>query len=304
MDNDLHLPWVEKYRPKHINNIISHKHIINTIKSMIDKNDIPHLLLYGPAGTGKTSTALVISKYLFNDSVESNILELNASDDRNISTVRNEIKSFASSNAIFSDGIKIIILDEADAMTSQAQMALRRIIEIYSTNVRFIIICNNIDNILQAIQSRCSKFRFPPIDYNSFKTHILNITKSENINLESSATEAIFKISKGDLRKAINILQSVNLINSNKEILEKNIYQIIGYPSIDDVNTMLFILLNNSYKYSINRLIDWKNKKGLSLSDIIYELTLVIIKYDLPQKIKSFLLKNLSDIEFFFIKRD
>ena len=163
MENNLYLPWVEKYRPKDIDNIISHKHIIKTIKSMINNNNIPHLLLYGPAGTGKTSTALVISKYIFSDASNSNILELNASDDRNISTVRNEIKSFASSNAIFSNGIKVIILDEADAMTSQAQMALRRIIEIYSTNIRFIIICNNIDNILQAIQSRCSKFRFPPM---------------------------------------------------------------------------------------------------------------------------------------------
>ena len=161
MENNLYLPWVEKYRPKDIDNIISHKHIIKTIKSMINNNNIPHLLLFQiSAGTGKTSTALVISKYIFSDASNSNILVLNASDDRNISTVRNEIKSFASSNAIFyTFGIKVIILDEADAMTSQAQMALRRIIEIYSTNIRFIIICNNIDNILQAIQSRCSKFR-------------------------------------------------------------------------------------------------------------------------------------------------
>ena len=302
MENNLYLPWVEKYRPKDIDNIISHKHIIKTIKSMINNNNIPHLLLYGPAGTGKTSTALVISKYIFSDASNSNILELNASDDRNISTVRNEIKSFASSNAIFSNGIKVIILDEADAMTSQAQMALRRIIEIYSTNIRFIIICNNIDNILQAIQSRCSKFRFPPVDFNSFKIHIENIIEKENINVDKNSIQSISNISKGDLRKAINILQSIYL-NINKNIIKsEDIYNIIGYPSEIDTKIMIDILFNKDRKYSVERFKNWKNKNGLSLSDIIYELSLLLIEYDIPKKYKSSLLKNLADIEFFSSK--
>ena len=298
-----YLPWVEKYRPNNFNDIISHNEIINSIKSMIDKNNMPHLLLHGPAGTGKTSTINVICQYLFNEDKDSHILELNASDDRNISTVRNEIQNFASTDLIFSNGLKIVILDEADAMTTPAQMALRCIIETNTQHVRFCIICNTIDNIIPAIQSRCAKFRFPPLKKNLIHKYLFTIIEKENLSFDESGVDAIVKVCKGDLRKAINILQSTSLsLNNYNCINEKNVYSTIGYPSETDICTCINWLINFDYKYSLKRISEWKNDKSLALSDIITEVTNKIFELSLPDEITKNLLKNLGNLEFFYQK--
>ena len=298
-----HLPWVEKYRPKSFDNIISHSEIIKSVKSMIDKNNIPHLLLHGPAGTGKTSTINVICKYLFGDEKDSHVLELNASDDRNISTVRNEIQNFASTDLIFSNGIKIVILDEADAMTNPAQMALRCIIESNTAHVRFCIICNTIDNIIPAIQSRCAKFRFPPLKNDLIYKYLYNIIEFENLSFDKSGVDSIVKISKGDLRKAINILQSTSLsLTDTNYINEKNVYSTIGYPSENDIRNIFFVLINYKYKSALNKISEWKENNSLSLSDIITEITNILLEFRLPAIIQKNILKNIGDLEYFLSK--
>ena len=164
------LPWVEKYRPKRLEDLISHEDILKTIKRFMDENRLPHLLLYGPPGTGKTSTILACARQLYKGKeFNSMVLELNASDDRGIGVVRNQIMNFASTRTIFSKGFKLIILDEADAMTKDAQNALRRVMEKFTENVRFCLICNYLTKIIPAIQSRCTRFRFGPLTTTQMK---------------------------------------------------------------------------------------------------------------------------------------
>jgi len=175
------LPWVEKYRPNEIINIISHKEILNTLTNLMDKNNFPHVIFYGPPGTGKTTTILACAKHMYGDSFPNMVLELNGSDDRGINVVREQIKDFSQSE-MFSNEIfnvnkkkhKLVILDEADSMTYDAQFALRRVIEIYTTTTRFCLICNYSTKIIPSLQSRCITFRFSPIPT---LDHIDNIKK-------------------------------------------------------------------------------------------------------------------------------
>lgn len=200
------LPWVEKYRPESLHDLVSQDHIVNTCMSesrgserdlldiylsyaginlpfkvdkLMEENKMPHLLLYGPPGTGKTSTILSIARKLNGSNYRSMTLELNASDDRKISVVRERIKDFASTKTIFDTGLKLVILDEADAMTSDAQAALRRIIENYSRTTRFCLICNHINKIIPAIQSRCTKFRFGPLKESQLRARLEYIAEQE-----------------------------------------------------------------------------------------------------------------------------
>ena len=158
------LPWVEKYRPTNINEIISHHQNITTIKKLLFGEALPHLLFYGSPGTGKTSTILALAKEIYGNNIRLMVMKLDASDDRGINSVREDIKGFAEKSNMFQKGVKLIILDEADSMTFDAQFALRRIIEKYSKSVRFCLICNYENKIIPAIKSRCANFRFNNID--------------------------------------------------------------------------------------------------------------------------------------------
>ncbi|CAG8609600.1 12556_t:CDS:2, partial [Acaulospora morrowiae] len=179
ISEDGNLPWIEKYRPKTLEELVSHEEITSTIERFIENNRVPHLLFYGPPGTGKTTTILAFARKLYGQNWRNMTMELNASDDRGIDVVREEIKTYASMGRIFSTGFKLIILDEADSMTSSAQNALRRIIEKYTNNVRFCIICNYISKIIPAIQSRCTKFRFSPIGEEQVNSRLEYIIQSE-----------------------------------------------------------------------------------------------------------------------------
>lgn len=182
------LPWVEKYRPATLDDLVSHKDITSTIQNFIEKNRLPHLLFYGPPGTGKTSTILAMARKIYGPQFRNSVLELNASDERGIDVVREQIKSFASTKSVFSSsvqpagnhgGFKLIVLDEADAMTQAAQGALRRVIEQYTKNVRFCIICNYVNKIIPAIQSRCTRFRFNPLELDQVEDRLNHVIENE-----------------------------------------------------------------------------------------------------------------------------
>ncbi|OAA79451.1 activator 1 41 kDa subunit [Akanthomyces lecanii RCEF 1005] len=212
-------PWVEKYRPKSLDDVAAQEHTVTVLQRTLQAANLPHMLFYGPPGTGKTSTILALAKQLYGpEMMKSRVLELNASDERGISIVRDKVKNFARMQltnppAGYRDKypcppFKIIILDEADSMTQDAQSALRRTMEIYSKITRFCLICNYVTRIIDPLASRCSKFRFKSLDQGSAKKRLEEIAAAESVPLEDGALDALIRCSEGDLRKAVTYLQS------------------------------------------------------------------------------------------------
>jgi replication factor C subunit 2/4 len=234
------IPWIEKYRPKKLSGIVSQEESISILTNTLETGELPHLLLYGPPGTGKTSSILALCNELFGPvRVNERVIELNASDDRGINVVRGKIINFAKIAIGTKDpkylcpDYKIIILDEADAMTKEAQAALRKVMEENSNITRFCIICNYINQIIEPINSRCVKIRFKPIN----KTNLINklewISLHENIKINTEALECICDISNGDLRKSILMLQNIKYIKNNND--KNNLYYQISREDIYDI---------------------------------------------------------------------
>jgi len=279
------LPWIEKYRPATFDRIVSHTEIINTLKIFIKNRCIPHVLFYGPPGTGKTTMINICAKELYGKYYPYMVMELNASDDRGIETVRNKIKQFVmSSNVFFGKTVKdrenifkLVILDEIDAMTSDAQAILRKIVEKYTYNTRFCLICNYIQNINPALQSRCSKFRFTPIPSKFIKEKIIEIAGKENVNITPLGIQTIIKRSSGDMRKVLNILQSVSM--SYQKVNEKNINTCLGYPMANQIEIIIRCLIMVPFGETYTTINDIKNDSGISLEDIITEIHDVLVEY-------------------------
>jgi replication factor C subunit 3/5 len=287
MENYTDLPWVEKYRPKDLNGIISHTNILNTLQNLINNNKLPHLIFYGPPGTGKTTTILACAKQIYGENYKSIILELNGSDERGISVVREHIKDFSNTQIMLSQIMKIdykyklVILDEADSMTIDAQFALRRVIENCSKNTRFCIICNYLTKIIPGIQSRCTVLKFTPIQFDDHYKYINNIINIEKINITEDCINNILKISEGDMRKSINILQSLYLINSNNIIITKDLYQMIGYLEPDkSIEMMNYLFEEKSLNEIYTTILKFKEENNLSINDIIKELSNFLLKND------------------------
>ncbi|KAK7545533.1 P-loop containing nucleoside triphosphate hydrolase protein [Phyllosticta citricarpa] len=217
-------PWVEKYRPKSLDDVTAQDHTITVLQRTLQSSNLPHMLFYGPPGTGKTSTILALAKQLYGpDLIKSRVLELNASDERGISIVREKVKDFARQQLSNPPAgpygeeyrrkypcppFKIVVLDEADSMTQDAQSALRRTMETYSRITRFCLICNYVTRIIDPLASRCSKFRFKSLDVGSAGQRLEEIAKLEGVSLDKGAVDALVRTSEGDLRKAITFLQS------------------------------------------------------------------------------------------------
>lgn len=306
------LPWVEKYRPHSIDDVISQESITSTVKKLLASGNTPHMLFYGPAGTGKTSTAVAIAREMYGESYSKQTLELNASDDRGIAVVRNQIKSFASTQQMFQTGLKLIILDEADAMTSSAQFSLRRVIEKYTTNTRFIMICNYVNKIIPALQSRCTKFRFSPLHSETIISTLRDIAAKENVKADDAGLEAIIHLSGGDMRKCINILQATNM--SFDHIDEASVYSCTGNVAPAVVTDILSGLLTTTFpeafkskdfpaRTSANLHVlgihMMQTEFGYALSDIVTEVHAKVVHLrDLPDDALQALLVSLADLEY------
>ncbi|XP_076815832.1 replication factor C subunit 5-like [Clavelina lepadiformis] len=295
-ENHVNLPWVEKYRPKRLEELISHEDILKTIRRFMDEDRLPHLLFYGPPGTGKTSTILACARQLYSPKeFNSMVLELNASDDRGISVVRNEILSFASTRTIFNKGFKLIILDEADAMTKDAQNALRRVMEKFTENTRFCLICNYLSKIIPAIQSRCTRFRFGPLNPDQMKPRLEFVIKEEEINVEESGMKALVTLATGDMRKALNILQSTSM--AHDKVTEDTVYTCTGHPKRNDIEDILEWILNKDFTTAYRNVMRLKTEKGMALQDILEEIHTYVHKIDFPTEIRIHLLDKMAEIE-------
>lgn len=268
------LPWIEKYRPKILDDIISHTDVVSTLKVFLHEKKLPHVLFYGPSGTGKTSTVMACAKELYGDYYNFMVMELNASDDRGIEIVRNKIKQFVSAKNVYfkdkGDIFKLVILDETDAMTSDAQAILRQVIEKHTDTTRFCLICNYIQNISPALQSRCQKFRFAPLSKEEISDRIVEIAKKENVQITQSGVSTLVYRSCGDMRKVLNNMQSVSM--AYKVINEKNINTCLGYPRDLHIKKILHKIKTEdfvtAYEFTKNLVKD----NGLSVTDIIFEI--------------------------------
>jgi len=288
--------WVEKYRPGALQDLISHEDIINTIRKFLHEDKLPHLLFYGPPGTGKTSTILACAKEIYKPKeFNSMVLELNASDDRGINVVRGQILNFASTRTIFNSGFKLVILDEADAMTNDAQNALRRIIEKFTDNVRFCLICNYLSKIIPALQSRCTRFRFGPLNPAQIVPRLQFVADEEKVTMTEDGKKALITLAQGDMRKVLNILQSCAM--AFKEVNEDNVYTCVGHPLKSDISNMVNWMLNESFSLSYKNILELKTLKGLSLQDIITETHLFVQRLDVTQNIRIHLIIKLAEIE-------
>ncbi|KAL3513650.1 hypothetical protein ACH5RR_026367 [Cinchona calisaya] len=292
-------PWVEKYRPQSLADVAAHRDIVDTIDRLASSNRLPHLLLYGPPGTGKTSTVLAMARKLFGSQMHNMVLELNASDARGIDVVRQQIQDFASTQSIsfgakFS--VKLVLLDEADAMTKDAQFALRRVIEKYTKSTRFALICNHVNKIIPAVQSRCTRFRFAPLDAVHVTERLNHVIKAEGLDVTDSGVKALVRLCNGDMRKALNILQSTHM--ASQQITEEAVYLCTGNPLPKDIEQISHWLLNEPFAVSWRKISEIKTRKGLALVDIIREVTMFVFKIRLPSEVRIQLINQMADIEY------
>lgn len=300
------LPWVEKYRPKDLSQLLSHKKTIKTLKNYMDGDNFPNLLMYGSAGTGKTSTIVACARKMYGSIYKYMVLELNASDDRGIKVIRDRIKIFAETSPpikVDKFYFKLIILDEADSMTKDAQAALRRMMERYSRNTRFCFICNYATNIIPAIQSRCTRFKFKHVPLEDSINRICEISKLEGLNLSRKIVGEVIKICEGDLRKTINLLQNLYLLNSHdSSALSKmtidDLYNRFGILSPEIVKSIFEILLNDDFENAHEKVFKIMQTNDADLGSLIPRLTELVQEYDMQNNnLKINLFTALAEVE-------
>jgi len=289
--------WTEKYRPQTFDEVKGQKLIVERVKAFIKQKNMPHLLFSGPAGVGKSTLALVISKQLFKDAWKQNFLELNASDERGIDVVRNTIKDFARTKAIGNVPFKVIFLDECDSLTKEAQQALRRTMENYVLGTRFILSCNFSSKIIDPIQSRCTIFRFKPLVEEEVKEYIENICKKEELKINEEAIKSIVEITSGDVRRITNILQSSASIS--QEINNDVIYSLVSAAQPKEIKEVLTLAINKKFIEARNKLLQTMLDHGLSGLDTVKQIQQEVLNLEnVSDEKKIDLIDKCGEIEF------
>ena len=288
--------WIEKYRPKTIDEIIGQDETKTRLKGFVEAKSLPHLLFAGPPGTGKTSTVITLATEIFGEgNISGNLLELNASDDRGIDIIRNEVKDFAKTLPIDAP-FKIISLDEADALTSAAQHALRRTMEKYVSSSRFVLLCNYPGKIIEPIQSRCAFFRFQRLGDDVIKEQMEYISKQENVDYTSKGLDMLVKVSNGDLRKAINVLQATAATGGKIE--ETSVLETVGGVDPNEIEKLLNAARNQEFDRAKGKLQDLIFVRGVAGSDIIREINSNITKMDFSDESKLKIIDRLAEVDF------
>jgi replication factor C small subunit len=288
--------WVEKYRPKRLSEVVGQEEIVSRIKSFVEKKSLPHMLFAGPPGTGKTTVALCTARELFGEGWRQNFLELNASDERGIDTIRTKVKDYARTRPIGDVPYKIVYLDESDALTSEAQNALRRTMEMYTHTARFILACNYSSRIIEPIQSRCAVFRFRRLGEKEIAQMLKRIAKAEKFVLTEDGIKAIVYVSGGDMRMAINVLQAAAAVG--KRVDQKAVFEVSALAKPEEVREMLELALNGKFEEARGKLNDLLVNQGLSGEDILEQIHREIFNLKLPEPMKVKLVDRVGEFDF------
>ncbi len=290
--------WTEKYRPKSFEEMKGQKEIVEKVKAFVETGSMPHLLFSGPAGVGKTTLSLVVAKQLFGENWRQNTLELNASDERGIDVVRVKVKDFARTRAIGDVPFKLIYLDESDALTREAQQALRRTMENYTKTCRFILSCNYSSKIIDPIQSRCAVFRFKPLSEDEIFLMIDKVASEEGLSVDNEAKKALYEVCDGDCRRLENIMQSCAVIAKDKVITPELVYSMSSVAKPKEVKEVLSIAVEGNFLESRKKLLSLMLDYGLSGTDIIKQIQKEIWGLELEDRKKVELMDKCGEVEF------
>lgn len=289
--------WVDKYRPKTFSDIIGQDYFVKRVKAFLESKNLPHLLFAGSPGTGKTTTALVVAREMYGENgVKGNFLELNASDDRGIDVIRNQIKEFAKLKSLADVPYKIICLDEADSLTKDAQQALRRTMEKYSNSCRFILACNEMSKILDPIQSRCVIFKFKGLSSEALSQLLDLVVTGESLTLDDDAKAHMITISKGDVRRLLNTLQAAAAVD--KKVTKKLLDEILDYINPKEVEEMIQHAIEGDFFKARDVMIKLRTLRGASALEILKEIYRRVLDMDIDPKLKVKFVDRIATVEF------
>ncbi|MCX8197851.1 MAG: replication factor C small subunit [Candidatus Micrarchaeota archaeon] len=293
---DEYIPWTEKYRPKSLSEIVGQKEIVGILKAYAKQKNMPNLLFAGPPGIGKTTAALALARDIYGEDYRDSLLELNASDERGIDVVRGKIKEFARTVSLAQAPFKIIFLDEADSLTSDAQNALRRTMELYVNVTRFILSANYSSKIIEPIQSRCSVFRFRPLSAEECSQMVERIAKEEGLKLEKQALEAILYVSEGDMRRAINALQAAAL--HSEKITPELVYKSSSRAEPAEIKEMMELALSKKFLEARKRLHKLMLEYGMSGEDVLLQMYKAVDFLPVSEREKVLILDKIGEYNF------
>ncbi len=291
------LLWAEKYRPRTLSEMVNQKEIVERLKKFVEEKNMPHLLFAGPPGTGKTTAAHCLAHDLFGENYRQYMLELNASDERGIDVIRSKVKEFARTRVAANIPFKIVLLDEADNMTADAQQALRRLMEMYTATTRFILIANYPSKIIEPIQSRCAVFRFTPLPKEELIGRLKWICEKEKVEYDEDALEAIYDVSEGDMRRAINILQAAAALG---KVTVESVYKVVGLAHPREIRQMLQLALAGNFNDARDKMRELMINYGLSGLDIIKQIHREIFSQEMkiPDEYKLIIADLAGEIQF------
>jgi replication factor C small subunit len=292
----LDLPWTEKYRPKKLSEVIGQSLIVDRLKSFVEKGNFPNMIFAGTAGVGKTTCAIAMANELYGKDITNAFKELNASDARGIDVIRGEVKEFAKTISMAKVPIKIIFLDEADSLTADAQHALRRTMEKFASETRFVLSANYASKIIEPIQSRCVVFRFKPLNEDNIKKYIERIVGGEGLEIDEKAINALVYTGDGDLRKVTNILQSAAM--QSTKITETSVYDIAAKAKPKEINSMLKYAIDGDFENARNELYNLILKHGLGAEDIILQCYKEVPNMNMDERAKLNIMSDLGEYDF------
>jgi len=291
-----HTIWIEKYRPTKLSEIVGQAEIIERLMSYVSAGSMPHLLFTGSAGIGKTTAAVALAREFFGDDWRMNFRELNASDDRGIDVVRNQVKQFARTSPFGGAEFKILFLDEADALTNDAQSALRRTMETYAMTCRFILSCNYSSKIIDPIQSRCAVYRFRFLSNEAITTMIKRIGHEQNLSLSPDIFEAICFVAQGDMRKAINALQGAAILSP--KILPEMIYAITATARPEELHELIDLCISGNFEGAEQALSQLMHDRGIAPQELLGQLYRVVLRSHLSMDVRMHLVSHIGETDF------